>query len=425
VRYANWAKRIAFVAAIGVMVFSSSLPVVALSAAQKKSLQLGIYYFNKNRNDSLGCSSTDSDIPKGPGGTGPLYGPRFPKISDKAKLIDNIRAYIQDNYPDSGLKDGDNPRWFVQFGEQYDVNPVMLVLVGVKETGLGTDGGVGDPPQHNFWGRRGDGPGGFSSFANYKDSIEEYNKNLRRGLYDDLWAKGDAVTVSDIIFRATPPSDGNDTAAYVAFINATMGKILDGLGSEVLAAITEDPALNSCLGGGGGSVGSVSTAGYAFPVAPQRQSQNSGLPFLSALPCGSGSCHHDGTAAFDIGRQPGSDASAGAPVYAITNGTVDLLHIYDGIAGCFSLQFHSSKDNYWYWYGHLQNPRVTNGQTVKAGTQIAEVGLRKCTGNGSDPHVHIDRGCVEGGVPQKGGRESCRDPGMTPLINSLFNSLPG
>jgi hypothetical protein len=101
-----------------------------------------------------------------------------------------------------------------------------------------------------------------------------------------------------------------------------------------------------------------------------------------------------------------------------------MINIYNGISGCYSLQLHSSKDNFWYWYGHIQNVRVNNGEAVRAGQQLAEIGKRACTGNGSDPHLHIDRGCVRGGVPQRGGRVSCRDPGIIAIINSLFEALP-
>lgn len=167
--------------------------------------------------------------------------------------------------------------------------------------------------------------------------------------------------------------------------------------------------------------GSVNTAGYSFPVAPQRKSQNGGAPAMSALPCNSTTCHHDGTPAFDISRKPGGKTAAvGTPVYAIMDGTIKRINnAYDNIQGCQSLQL-AAKDGYWYWYGHLQSVKVKLNQQVSAGQQLAVIGASKCA-KGSDPHLHIDRGLPKG---KEGGMECCREPGMIGLINSLFNELP-
>jgi len=166
---------------------------------------------------------------------------------------------------------------------------------------------------------------------------------------------------------------------------------------------------------------------YVFPVGPRTKSGNPGAPAtpqLSALPCNY--CHGPspaGSAAIDIGRRPGGDASTGAAVFAISNGKIGYKNEHNG-AGCWSLQIHSV-DSFWYYYDHIQNVTVANGQNVSAGQKIAEIGPRRCTGNGSNPHLHIDRGCVRNAVPQIGGYDNCRDPGMIPLINSLWLWLPG
>lgn len=165
---------------------------------------------------------------------------------------------------------------------------------------------------------------------------------------------------------------------------------------------------------------------YVFPVAPQRKSQNL-APGMSPIPCDISSCHR-GTAAFDISRLPGYEAAAGTPVYAITDGQVDIVNVYryNNVTyyGCYAIHFYSFKDRFWYWYGHLQNPKVKAGQRVVAGEQLAEIGVSRCTGNGSAAHLHIDRGCVKDGVPQKGGREDCRDPGFIPIMNDIWEALP-
>ncbi|HVE80891.1 MAG TPA: peptidoglycan DD-metalloendopeptidase family protein [Candidatus Dormibacteraeota bacterium] len=170
--------------------------------------------------------------------------------------------------------------------------------------------------------------------------------------------------------------------------------------------------------------GSVSAEGYSFPVSPQRKSQNGGVIWMSQLPCSSDSCHHDGSAAFDISRKPGGDKVAGTPVYAISDGTIELLHIYNGVKGCYSFQL-VSKDKFHYYYTHLQRPSVRNGQNVTSGSKVAEIGRRECTKPAfSDPHLHIDRGCIKNGVHQGGGYADCRDKGMNDIINKLYEDLP-
>lgn len=184
------------------------------------------------------------------------------------------------------------------------------------------------------------------------------------------------------------------------------------------------PGSGDC-GGSSGS-GAVNAEGYSFPVSPQKKSENGGVPGMSQLPCGSTSgCHHDGTPAYDMSRKPGGDAIVGTPVYAISDGTIDYTRDnYQGQPGCFTLQLHSSKDNFYYFYAHISNLTVQDGQTVTSGQQLAEIGQRRCTGNGSDSHLHIDRGCIRDGEPQRGGRDACRDPGIIDLINQLYEELP-
>lgn len=180
---------------------------------------------------------------------------------------------------------------------------------------------------------------------------------------------------------------------------------------------------DSCTSGGSGN---VNTEGYAFPVEPQKKSENGGVSGMSSLPCGGSSCHHDGSPAFDISRKPGGNSGEGAAVYAIHDGKLEWVRIYQGISGCYQLQLHA-KDKYYYWYGHIANVAFSQGKEVKAGDKIAEIGRQACTGNPSSPHLHIDRGCVTGSgnnkVYNQGGRVGCRDQDMIPLINGLFEGL--
>jgi hypothetical protein len=88
---------------------------------------------------------------------------------------------------------------------------------------------------------------------------------------------------------------------------------------------------------------------------------------------------------------------------------------------CNQLEFKSSKDGYVYWYGHLaKDTSIKKGQRYKAGEQIGKVGNTKCADN-TAPHLHIDRGYPKGAL---GGSECCRDQGIIPLINRLYEELP-
>lgn len=170
-------------------------------------------------------------------------------------------------------------------------------------------------------------------------------------------------------------------------------------------------------GGGGAACGQATVDGYAYPLGPTEKQKRSEMD--------KGNPHHDGTPAYDLTWKAKDDSSAGAPVYAISDAEVDIVKLYSGIDGCYQINLHSTKDDFWYWHGHVQNPIVKQGDKVQAGQQIAEIGVRKCTGNGSYPHVHLDRGCVAGdGTKQKGGRPSCRDQGILDIMNKLWDALP-
>lgn len=184
------------------------------------------------------------------------------------------------------------------------------------------------------------------------------------------------------------------------------------------AATVTDGSATGCSSAGGG-VGLVSAAGYAYPIGPQKKSELEKSP-----ECKTSTCHHGGGPARDLFVKGMGDNTAGVPVYAISDGMIKNLKIYEGIEGCYSFQLVSSKDSFQYWNGHVANVSVAEGQTVTVGQQIAEVGPRKCTANGSDPHLHIDRGCIERGVHLPGGSKGCRDIGINGVIDVLWEGLP-
>lgn len=155
---------------------------------------------------------------------------------------------------------------------------------------------------------------------------------------------------------------------------------------------------------------------YAFPVVLGKSEVSNGYGW----PCPR-ACHHDGTTAFDLSRSSQDDTSEGVAVVAVTDGKIERFNnSYAGVSGCQSFQL-VGKDGYQYWNGHVQNASVQDGAEVTAGQQIAEIGRRACTGNGSYPHLHIDRG----GKGTPGGSIGNRDGGFNDLINKLWEGLGG
>lgn len=185
--------------------------------------------------------------------------------------------------------------------------------------------------------------------------------------------------------------------------------------------------------GSGGAVGCPTGSGdggevidgFAFPVGSLKKSEvgtNNGMPCRNL----SKGCHHDGTSAFDIGKGVGSSGilgqhSKGLPVYAIEDGKItNYNQTYMGISGCPTYQL-KGESGWVYWYGHTTGTNIRVGSKVKAGQKIAEIGPSKCTGNGSMPHLHIDRGTPKGA---NGGSMGSRDPSLNEVINNLWEALP-
>ena len=188
---------------------------------------------------------------------------------------------------------------------------------------------------------------------------------------------------------------------------------------------TNDTAGGSTAGGGsscaGQGVGYVNADGYAFPIGLGKNDVSNGYSW----PC-RGYCHHDETPAFDLAhketvRGDADQRTTGVPTYAIYKGIVESRKdSYRGVVGCNSIQL-AADDGWKYAYLHIDNA-VKEGTKVNAGAKVAQVGPRKCTGNGSYPHLHIDRGSPKG---RGGGADCCRDPGFVDLLNSIYESMPG
>lgn len=164
----------------------------------------------------------------------------------------------------------------------------------------------------------------------------------------------------------------------------------------------------------------VDSSGFAFPVVlPKNNIGNwHSWPCRTTAPY----CHHDGTPAFDLAKKALDDSSAGVEIVAVTEGSIASINTNYKGTGCQSLQF-KSKDGWYYWYGHIrtdaQTPKI--GDTVKAGTHLGKIGERKCTGNNSAPHLHIDRGSPKG---YTGGEDAHRDVGFISIMNDLYKKMP-
>lgn len=201
-----------------------------------------------------------------------------------------------------------------------------------------------------------------------------------------------------------------DSTPVTPLNGGPVGEIPDGVATP--GSTDNNPcALNQISGAGG----PVNPNGYAFPVLlPKSEIYN-----FHTWPC-PGVCHHDGTGAMDLTKAPANDSGTGVPVLAIRGGTIrNARQSYSGQQGCNSFQLQAD-DGFYYWYGHIQNIPA-EGTQVAAGDPVGIIGERRCTGNGSAPHLHIDRGWPQG---RTGGSVGSRDPNLPQLINQLYADLP-
>jgi murein DD-endopeptidase MepM/ murein hydrolase activator NlpD len=196
----------------------------------------------------------------------------------------------------------------------------------------------------------------------------------------------------------------------ILYYNISVDVINSILGTNLPKDNPQRAGGNSC-----GGNGAISVSGYAFPLEPQSKKVG-GIRINQTT-----TTHHDKTPAFDLFSTDSAD------VYAIYGGIpTKITTDYHGQPGCSTIMF-KADDGFYYWYGHLKNVTVAQGVHVAAGTKMAEIADKanfnsECWGGG--PHLHIDRGCVENGVPQTAGRDECRDPDFIPFLSALYATLP-
>ena len=106
--------------------------------------------------------------------------------------------------------------------------------------------------------------------------------------------------------------------------------------------------------------------------------------------------------------------STGAKVVAVAPGTITLAGEYSGMSECKEVKI-KNDDGYpyqYFYYTHLSmDDKVSVGQHVDIGQVIGEVGPPRCTGNGSQGHLHLDTS------------QSTKD-NISPLIETLYQALP-
>jgi hypothetical protein len=240
-----------------VISFAPMLKALSLSPEDQKSIYNDtVWYKSDDSNNSSFCLG-------GPGGSGPLYGPFFPKVSDTAALAQAISSYITSTRPDSPLISHANE--FVGYGQQYNVNPALIVAIAQKETSLGTAGNA-LAPQYNVFNVRNGDAGSFGNYASISDSIQSVNKLISGSLY--LGPPANETTISAVISTYAPSSE-NDTNAYIKFVGGVMQKILGNLSGSPGASADSCP---SGTASGSGPVEEGTNAELAKKILDYRSS---------------------------------------------------------------------------------------------------------------------------------------------------------
>lgn len=196
---------------------------------------------------------------------------------------------------------------------------------------------------------------------------------------------------------------------------AYAGKILDGSPPGTPLPLVYGSTGSGILPQSGCSTDtgvSLSVDGYAFPLDPSEGD-------IGGIRIGqTASEHHDETPAYDL-----FSSNENASVLALSNGVIDSVDTsFKGVEGCGAIHF-KSDDGFYYWYGHLKKVSVADGDRVTAGQKIAEIADASygtdCTDRGG-PHLHIDKGCVLDGEPQRGGLDECRSEDFILLLARIY-----
>lgn len=423
------------------IVFTSTPAFAQITVDDVASIREGTAWWDPTETDV--CEATGGSLNLTISGTSPFltgdpFALHYPNVTDEAKFAQAMTDFLRKASPNSPWLSIDGfGQKMVDEGKSRDINPMLIMVIGRKETQFGTTGS-GQSHNNSFGNKSGEDYKNYPSFAASLFGADSFTADVQnrlsgkhpsyknvKNMYEYLSVHvsgriiypGDSTTSYDPIMDQAINSD--NVVGYFTnardWIAEMTGLSIAGLPDKNSA----NPSTNPLCTASGAGAGSVNPEGYAWPMAPQKKISYATAPCKSSR-----GCHHDGTPAFDLFYGP-TGTTDGKAVYAITDGKIVSRKQYGGVAGCYSIQFYSTKDKMYYWYGHLQNPKVATGDTVTAGKQIAEVG-RNSLGpscRGGRDHLHIDRGCIRGGVPQTGGGKSCRDPRFVPLMNAMWEQL--
>ncbi len=382
---------------------------------------------------------------------------RNPTILDPKGYGDAMVNFIKKERPNSPwLEISDLGGKLVSEGQKRNVNMMMIIVIGRQESELGLSRVARQ--NKNSFGNKGNGPNGYRTWPSFEESLfgdgsftELYNgringkhesyKNVKNSyeyisvhVSGQIIYPGDKTAVHDELMDEVVDDDAvlrywNNAIKWIGEMSGftISGVPTRGSGSapagdtQAASAQTNNCPANSGSEDDGTADGAVNVDGYFFPVAPRTKID------YADVPCKATACHHDGTPAADLyfGKDRNMDNK---PVYALTDGYIVNVDEYGSHPECREIQFRSTRDNFYYWYGHVTDVQVSSGQKgIKGGSFIARVAPysfgNSCRG-GRD-HLHIDRGCVNSkGEPQRGGSPKCRHKGFVPLMNKIWEGLP-
>jgi len=385
----------------------------------------------------------------------------YPSINNESEVYTNLTNQIKTLAPSSPwlkINGGDIGKWIFDESKTRDINPLLVAVIGKQENVFGSSDQLHVTKYYNYFGMKGKGPvevpnSGYRGFSSpeegirfFIDKVKKDTQSSDRGSYKDVQNLYDYLSVHQtgkITYPGEPLGsynggvDGFDEimqvyiswtttdhpnnkydgdlfnpgiyyTSSIDFINKLTGLSISSVPQRGTSLVSNCQGSSSSNGSG-----LIDSTGYSFPLAPQTKAVGGIVANQTATK------HHDGTPAFDLFSADSSD------VYAIYSGEIIGVETsYNNIPGCSSIQL-KADDGYYYWYGHLKNPAVSDGSKVTSGQKIAQIADRSFGNDcfGSAPHLHIDRGCVVNGEPQFAGTDKCRDPDFIPFLSSLYSRL--
>jgi len=257
----------------------SSPAVLAMTQSDLNSILKGMPYYDGSDN---GCDSNSNSTVSA--GTGSPTGATFPNL-DPSAMASAINTYISKNYSTSLLSGLGST--IVASAKQANVSPFIIVGIARQESGLANPGDYNTKNGNNPFGRTAtpsqphfNGSGSASSTLWYKwttikssvDYTAVENTNAGGGGDEASYIRNrfaSHLDKSDFVgfFEAYAPPAANDTAAYVAGVQALITELVNlttGSGSQspsgqTSATSSNTSSLNSICGvcGGGGSSATI------------------------------------------------------------------------------------------------------------------------------------------------------------------------